>query len=179
VTRLIPLSMILAFSLAAVVPAQSQEGGGSKSEHRVGGGLHFWKALDALNDDLFSELEESGAAIVGSYQFVPEGLFRFEGYFEYFNKGFAGSTSAAIAPQVFVLVGKGFYGGAGVGFTYSSDIDGSISDAFYTGRFGFDVLVLPRFHLDFSLNYRVGAFDDLENVNVDTLTLGVIARFTL
>ena len=165
--------------LAASQGAWAQEERRSRSEHRIGGGIHFWEALSSLDDDLFSDLEENGAALVASYQYVPEGLFRFEGYLEYFEDGFGGSTSSAVAPQVFVLVGKGFYGGIGVGFTYSSDIDGDISDAFYTGRFGFDLLVLPRFHLDFSLNYRVGAFDDLDNVDADTLTLGVIARFTL
>jgi hypothetical protein len=65
---------------------------------------------------------------------------------------------------------------AGFGVTFSSGLDDSPSDPFYSGRLGFQLELLPGLLLDFNANYRTNAFEELGDFDVDTLTLGVIAR---
>ena len=57
------------------------------------------------------DIDENGASFLGSVQWVPDGLFKFEGNLEYFSKGFGGGDSEAWAPQAFALLGGGLYGG--------------------------------------------------------------------
>lgn len=152
---------------------------GGAAEHRLGGGIHYWRALDDFDDEGFDNLEESGVSYLASYQYVPRGLFRFEVDLEFFGDGFGGSESSAISPLGFVVLGKGLYAGLGVGVTYSDDFDGSFSDPFYAARLGFDVEVLPRLFIDIQANYQFDTFGELDSPDSDAITFGAIARFEL
>ncbi|MFN7940518.1 MAG: hypothetical protein U0X73_02895 [Thermoanaerobaculia bacterium] len=167
-----PILLTLAL-LAALGAAPAHAG-----DHRLGFGFHYWKTLDELKDDNFGGIKDKGTSQVLSYQYLPGGLLRFELDLEYFDKGFGGSTSAAWAPQAYVLVGRGFYGGVGIGATRSSGLPkDSWSDPWYAAKAGIDLLLLPAVHLDISANYRNNVFNELDNFDSDTITLSAIARF--
>lgn len=153
-------------ALALAVPAAA-------AEHRLGAGFNYWRAID----DLSSDIDDNGLALVFSYQYRPEGIFSIEGDLEYFESGFGGAQGAAYAPQVYVLVGSGLYAGVGVGITYSSDFDGNVSDPFYAARGGFEMALLPGVHLDLNANYRFDAWDELGAAGSDTIFLGAQVRF--
>ena len=146
------------------------------AEHRIGGGVHYWKTVDDLADDDF-DVDEDGLATVLSYQYVPGGLLRLEVDVEYFEKGFGGSTDAAYSPQVYLVLGSGWYAALGGGVIYSSDFEDDVSDPFYAARLGLDMELLPRLHLDLNANYRFDAWSELENADTDTVTLGAVVRF--
>ena len=117
-------------------------------EHRIGGGLHYWQSVNQLDDNFPDfEVQDDGFSEVVSYQYLA-GFLRFEAAAEYFDKGFQGSRDWAISPQVYVLAGRGIYGGLGVGVTYSDFAHGSWSDPFYIAKAGVDFLLLPKLHLD-------------------------------
>jgi hypothetical protein len=161
-------AVLMAASLGMATPAAA--------EQRIGGGIHYWTALDDIEvDDV--EIDDSGTSFLFSYQYVPAGLFKFEADVEYFTDGFGGGDSAAISPQAFVLLGSGLYGGLGIGVTYNEDLPGNNwSDPFYALRAGFDIVVLPRIHLDINANYLFNSFDDIDGADADSITLGAIAR---
>jgi hypothetical protein len=122
-------------------------------------------------------VDDSGNSLVFSYQYLPGGLVRLEGDLEYFADGYGGSTETAYAPQVYVLIGRGFYGGVGIGITNSDGFaDGSWSDPWYAARAGVDLLLLPKLHLDINANYRANAFADLDEAETDAITLGAALR---
>lgn len=162
---------LLSFAAVAVAPAQA-------GEHRLGFGFHYWKTVDELDDEGFDDIDDSGLSQVFSYQYLPNPVLRWEIDVEYFDDGFAGATEEAYSPQVFLLFGRGIYGGLGVGATYSSGLIDDWSDPFYAARAGIDLLLLPKIHLDINANYRFDAWSELEDVDTETLTLGAIARFS-
>ncbi len=146
------------------------------AEQRFGIGLHYWRTIDSLGD--LAGIEDDGASLILSYQYLLPGPFKLELDLEVFDDGFAGAPGTALAPQAFVLFGGFLYGGLGVGITYSDDLPDDFSDPFFMARVGLDFKPLPRLHLDLSANYR---FDDWEaaknlDVNTDTLTLGAVVR---
>ncbi len=151
----------------------------AKAEVRIGGGIHYWTALGDIEvDDV--DIDESGTSFLGSIQWVPGGLFKLEGNLEYFTDGFGGGDSDAWAPQAFVLVGSGLYGGLGIGVTYNDELKGeNWSDPFYTARVGLDIEVLPAIHLDVNANYLFNAFSEIDGADEDSITLGAIARIAL
>ena len=142
--------------------------------HRLGVGLHYWRAIDDLVEDDF-ELDESGLAGIVSYQYGS--FIRFEVDLEIFPDGFGGSTDTAVSPQVFVVVGSGIYGALGTGVTWSQDLEGDFSDPFWIARVGWDLDLLPKVILDLNLNYQFDAFSELDEVQSDAITAGVIVRF--
>jgi hypothetical protein len=145
-------------------------------EHRIGAGLHYWQSLDQLDDDFPDfEIHDDGVSGVFSYQYIA-GFIRFEGAAEYFDKGFQGSRDWAISPQVYVLAGRGFYGGVGIGVTYSDFANGSWSDPYYIAKAGVDFLLLPKLHLDINADYRFLKWEDLGDYDSDTITLGATVR---
>lgn len=162
-----------ALILALAIP------GLAAAEHRIGFGYHYWKTVDDLDD--FSDIEDDGYATVISYQYLPGGLIRFEFDLEYFPDGFAGSSEKAYSPQAYVMVGRFFYAGVGVGVTQSDGFaDGDEwSDPWYAARAGIDMLLLPKLHLDINANYRADAFKELEEADTDALTFGASLRLTL
>ncbi|MGB5983966.1 MAG: hypothetical protein WBG37_01580 [Desulfobacterales bacterium] len=97
---------------------------------------------------------------------------------EIFDKGYAGADESVWSPQAYFLIGKGLYGGVGVGINYS---DGDFAnDPFYALRAGIDLEILPSIFLDINANYRFEKwdFDRIEeDIATDTLTLGAILRY--
>src|SRR5262245_5011250 len=164
---LLPLCLFL-------LPARVEAG-----EHRFGAGVHYWKTVEDIADELPEfDIDEDGLTGVLSYQYVA-GFTRFELAAEYFEAGFQGSNDWAVAPQAYVLVGRGFYGGVGVGVTYSDFADGDWSDPYFIGKVGIDLLLLPKVHLDINADYRFAEWDQLGDADTDTVTLGATVRFTL
>ena len=166
------LTLAVAFIVALVSSSPAQA-----AEHRVGGGFMYWKTIDSIDSDFFGDIDDDGLSTVLSYQYRPDGLFSVEVDLEYFESGFGGAQEAAYSPQVYALVGKGFYAGLGVGFTYSDDFDGNYSDLFYAARGGFNMALLPGVHLDLNANYRFDAWDELGDAGSDTIFLGAQVRF--
>ncbi len=150
----------------------------AQAESRIGAGIHYWTALDDLDDEGV-DINEQGASFIASYQYVPAGLFKFEADLEYFTDGFGGGQAGSIAPQAFVLLGSTIYAGLGIGVLYNDDLEDEWSDPFYTARAGLDFEVLPRLHLDLNARYQFEAFNELEDVDGDAITLGLIARIAL
>jgi hypothetical protein len=146
------------------------------ADHRIGVGIHHWQTVDDLADEGFEDLDDEGTSGILSYQFQPEGIFSLELDLEYFADGFAGSTEEAYSPQAYLLVGHGFYAGAGIGVTHS---DGETSDPFYAARVGFDLTIIPRVSVDLNANYRFDDWDLIEEVETDTVTLGAVLRLRI
>ena len=171
-TQRITTVLIAALALVAIAaPA-------SAGEHRLGVGVHYWKNLDSISDDLPDfQVDDDGLTTVLSYQYVA-GLVRFELDAEYFESGFEGSTDWAVAPQAYVLIGRGLYGGIGVGTTYSNDFGSSFSDPYFIAKAGFDLLLLPKIHLDLNADYRFANWDEIDDYSTETITLGATVRFT-
>ena len=113
---------LVLLAVLALAPALGSEAV-ADTEYRLGGGVHYWRTLDDLEDEGFDEIDDSGLAYVLSWQAVPGGLFKFEVDLEYFQEGFGGSTSDAISPQAYLIVGSGFYAALGGGIIYSDDFE--------------------------------------------------------
>lgn len=156
----------------AAVPAAA-------GEHRLGLGAHYWQTVDELEDDNFSFADEDGFAWVGSYQFVPAGLFKLEFDLEYFPDGFGGAEESAWSPQIYVVVGSRIYVAVGTGVVYSDGYEDDVSDPFYAARAGFEFAILPRTSLDIHGNYRFNDWNEIEQADTDTITLGALLRVTL
>ena len=148
------LALALGAMLAAV-PAQA-------ASYTLGGGANFWRTLDGLPSSSDVEnIEDDGYSYVFSYQLRPRGIFTLQIDVEYYEDGYAGSVEEAFAPQVFLLVGRGFYAGVGAGVTISDGLEDSPSDAFYMGRIGWDIALLGPIELDLHATYRFESWDEL------------------
>ena len=157
--------------LAAGIAAPASAG-----EHRLGFGLHYWQSVEQLDDDFPDfDIQDDGVSEVLSYQYLA-GFIRFEVAAEYFDEGFQGSLDWAVSPQVYILAGRGIYGGLGVGATYSDFANGSWSDPYYIAKAGFDFLLLPKIHLDLNADYRFLEWEDLDDYDSDTITFGATVR---
>lgn len=161
-------ALVVAASLLLVSAASA-----GAAEHRFGVGELYWRSLDDLGA---ANLDDNGVAPFVTYQYVPAGIFKLEVDLEYYSKGFAGSSSAAYSPVVFLLAELGLYGGLGVGVTVSDGLSDNVSDPFYCARLGWDFQVLPRLHLDVNANYRADTFKELEGYDQDSITFGAAAR---
>lgn len=167
--------LVRVLAVAAVFGAVWSASPAAAGEHLIGAGLHYWQTVDDLVDG--AGLEDNGVSLIVSYQYAPNrGLLRFELDLEYFDAGFGGSAQAAYAPVAYVVVGTKLYVAAGIGVTFSSGLANDPSDPFYSGRLGYQFHLLPGLLLDLNANYRTNAFEELGNLDVDTFTLGVIAR---
>jgi hypothetical protein len=161
------LTGLAAFALAAV-PARA-------GEHRIGIGYHYFETVDRIHSP--SGVDDKGHSVVFSYQYLPGGLLRFEGDLERYADGYSGSTTTAWAPQAYVLLGRGVYGGVGVGITKSDFANGDTwSSPWYAAKVGLDLLLLPKIHLDINANYRNNAFNELGHASTDAVTLGASLR---
>jgi hypothetical protein len=171
--RKIPVLAVALLVLGALAVSPANAG-----EHRLGLGYHYFETLDDI--DSASEIDDSGNSLVFSYQYLPGGLLRFEADVEYYADGYGGSTEKAYAPQVYVLLGRGFYGGVGIGVTQSDGFASGDewSDPWYAAKVGVDLLLLPKIHLDINANYRADAFSELDEADTDAITLGASVRFS-
>ena len=151
-------------------------------EHRLGIGVEYWKTVDGLpSTGDFENVEDDGSSWLATYQYKPAGLFTFQLDAEIFPDGFGGSTQTAVAPQAFILVGSGLYGGVGVGVTLSNGLADDVSDPFFMGRIGFNFSLLGTLKLDVHATYRFDDWDGLEGIDTDTdtYTFGAAVRFRI
>lgn len=140
----------------------------SADPHRVGGGVHYWRAVT----DGVADFEASDLAIVISYQYATPALLKFGADLEIFT----GADETIFAPYVHALVGAGIYGGIGIGTAY---YDGDFSDVIFNLRAGLDLELIPSIHLDLNVNYPFDDFDQVSDFDVDNLTLALVARIEL
>ena len=103
----------------------------------------------------------------------------FELDLEYFDKGFGGATKEAYSPQAYVVVGRNWFVGVGVGTTYSDDFEDEITDPYYAAKAGFSLGLLPHLAVDLAANYRFDAWSELSDADTDTVFLGAMLRFNL
>jgi len=173
-----PRFRVLPFVLATLALPFGFAPAVNAGEHRLGFGVHYWQTVEEIADDLPDfDVDEDGLTGVLSYQYVV-GLTRFEVAAEYFEAGFQGANDWAVAPQVFILVGRGLYGGVGAGITYADFANGSWSDPYFIGKFGIDLLLLPKIHLDINADYRFAEWDEIYDYDTDTITMGATVRFS-
>ena len=167
---IIILMSALIFGLASSTRADWPE-----NRHRFGAGIHYWASLE---DIIIEEADDDGLAIMLSYQYQIIKFFTIEADLEFMGKGYAGAPKTVIAPQIYVLIGRGLYGGAGVGMSYT---DGNWANSpFFALRAGVDLEIIPSIYLDLNVNYRSeewGFSDFDENIQLKTITLGAMLRY--
>lgn len=146
-----------------------------KNRHRLGAGLHYWASIE---DIIIEEAADDGLAFMLSYQYQIAKLFTIETDLEFMGEGYAGAPSTVFAPQMYALIGRGLYGGLGIGINYS---DGNWADSpFFALRAGLDLEIVPSIFLDINVNYRSEKWDfgNLgEDIQLKTITLGAILRY--
>ena len=169
------LCAAVVFALACVVPAPAALAADSMGKHRLGIGVNYWKTIDEID---LANVDEDGLSWLGSYQYAPVGLFKFEADVGYFPD-LGGESESVWAPEAFVIVGGTIYAGAGIGIYYS---DGDWGDEpFYMLRAGLDFPILPFLFLDINANYRFNDWGSLSgsDLDTDTIRLGAVLRFAL
>lgn len=164
--RLLAIMLVLVMVLFS---AELQAG-----EHRIGGGVNYWIALDDIDED---DIDEQGFSYLVSYQHWWN-ILGLELDVELLPDRFG---EDAFAPQAYVLFGSTIYGGAGIGIV---NYDGDFADEpFFALRAGLNLELLPKVFVDISANYRFNDSADLENkdtdIDTDTIFLGAAVRFTL
>lgn len=145
------------------------------ANHRIGGGLHYWRATDDIDVE---GIDEDGWVYVLSYQYRPFPLVAAELDLEISDPGYGGADGRVYAPQAYVLVGLGLYAGLGVG-TYFHD--GEFDDLFYAARGGVSFpLLLPVVLLDLHVDYRFTEWKGIsalaDQVSTDVVTVGAQVR---
>lgn len=168
---LVALAASLSFAALATAPLAA-------GEHSIGIGANYFRTVDELQDN-FDEIEDDGLSTVASYQYRPQGLVAFELDLEYFDKGFGGATEAAYSPQAYVVLGRNWFVGVGVGTTYSDGFEDEISDPYYAAKAGFSIGLLPSLGVEIAANYRFDAWSELGDADTDTVFLGAMLRFRL
>jgi hypothetical protein len=143
-------------------------------EHRIGGGVNYWIAVDDIDEE---DIDEDGFSYLISYQHWWNFL-GLEVDMELLPDRF-GET--AYAPEAYVLFGSTIYGGAGIGIV---NYDGDFADEpFYALRVGLNLELLPSVFVDISANYRFNDSAELDNeatdIDTDTVFLGAAVRFAL
>ncbi len=169
------LRTLLAAVAVAALPATA-----FTAEHTLGGGVRYFETVDNLSIDDLGAIEDSGNSLILAYGINPAGILRYEFQLEYIEDGYAPETGEVISPQAFVLLGSTLYGGVGIGIDHLPDntLGDDTSDAYFIGRLGLDLLLLPRVHLDINANYQTDKFDKvLSGPSSDTLTLGALVHF--
>jgi len=166
----------MALVLVALVGVVSQAQ--AEVHHRIGGGVHYWTALDDIDAD---DVDEDGFAYLISYQLRPASLIKFGLDVEMLPEDFGGAEDPVYAPQAYVIIGGAIYAGLGIGGYYT---DGDFAeDPFYNLRAGLDFCLLPFIYLDINANYRFEEWDDIktvdEDISTDTVTLGAAVRLEL
>ena len=147
------------------------------AEHRLGVGAHYLTTVDDIEVE-GEEIDTSALAWSLTYQYRTAAIVGLELDIERFPADFGGATDVVYAPQAFLLIGAGIYGGIGIGGYYSDSEFGS--DPFYALKAGVDIEILPSVRLDINANYRFmewESINDLENeVDTDTVTVGAAVR---
>jgi hypothetical protein len=168
------LSYVL--TLAVVVFLSSWASEARAEGQSIGGGVHYWIALDDIDVD---DIDEDGVAWVISYQRQVSDLLTLELDVEILPDDFAGADGTVLAPQAYLLLGAAIYGGVGIGI-YHAD-DEFADDPFFVARAGIKLEILPDVMLDVSGNYRFTEWDDsvTADIDTDTVTIAATARLAL
>jgi hypothetical protein len=149
----------------------------AQAESQLGGGVHYWRAAEDVDVD---NIDEDGLSWLITYQADLNNVLTLELDLELFPDDFAGLDDSVLAPQAYLLVGRGLYAGVGIGTYYT---DGSFEESFYNLRLGLDIEILTTLSIDLNLNYQFMDWselnDELENVDTDTVTIGAAIRVTL
>ncbi len=162
--RLLLMSMILGLAMSA--------GNLQAGEHRIGGGVNYWVAVEDLGDS-----DDDGFSYLLSYQHWWDFL-GIEADIELLPDRFGETASAG---ELYLLLGSTIYGGAGVGWLRA---DGDFADEpFFAFKAGLNLEMLPSLYLDISANYRFNDSAQLEDddtdIDTDTVFLGAALRFAL
>jgi hypothetical protein len=147
---------------------------GAFHHHRIGAGLHYWVAVEKIDVE---NVDENGFSGIFSYQYQIAEFFRLEADLELFGEGYAAASQMVLSPQAYVLVGRGIYGGAGVGINYAG---GDFAKSpFFTARAGLDLEIMPSIFLDLNASYRFETWDferAEQEIDTDVVTAGAIVR---
>ena len=170
--RRIGIVLLLCSGVVAGLVSPVQAG-----NHRLGGGVHYWRTIDDINIDDF-QFDEDGLSFLGSYQYLFGEFFRIEGALEVFPDDFGAADDTVFAPQALLLLGAGIYGGLGIG---TFVVDGTVGeDPFYLLRVGINLEVVPNLWLDINANYQFTDFNSIKtidkDIDTDTVTLGAMLR---
>jgi opacity protein-like surface antigen len=164
---------VVAFSLAwlAAVPA-------ALAGHSIGLGANYWKTLQNVEVADVTDIDESALSWLASYQYIPEGIFKFEIDLEHYPK-LGADREAFWSPEIFALVGGTLYGGVGAGWYY--DGKAFVNSPFFMLRAGIDFAILPFLSLDINANYRFNNWDKnvTDDIDTDTVRLGATVRLSL
>ena len=165
---------VVAVGLAVLTAASAAQAG----SHRIGVGANYWKTLNDIDVEDFTNIDETGLSWLASYQYAPEGLFKLEIDLEYYPK-LGPEQKAFWSPEAFVLVGGTLYAGIGIGDYYNGDVFSN--NPFFMLRAGVDFAILPFLSLDINANYRFSNWDNdvADDVDTDTVRLGAALRFSL
>lgn len=142
---------------------------------QLGGGVHYVKTVGDIKDS--PEFDTNDFNLVAAAK-LGLGLVTCEGDVEWIPD-YGGSSESLWFPQVFVLVGGMIYGGAGIGIGY---LDGEWFDRpSYALRVGVHIPILP-ISVDVNADYRFmdsGAFEGIDNDDLDSVTFGAVVWFGL
>ena len=144
-------------------------------EHRFGLGANYWVSLDDIDVE---DADDDGFSYLASYQYWWMEYLGVELDMEILPDRFGESASA---PEIYILLGKTIYAGAGMGLVRT---DGSFADdPFYAFRAGLNFEFFSTMYLDISANYRFNDSVQLEgentDIDTDTVFLGAALRFAL
>jgi len=157
------LTVLILLLLICSIPALA--------DHRIGGGVNYWVALDDIHVD---DIEKDGLSYLASYQYRAT-LLGLQVDVEFLPDLFGEN---AIAPAAYLLVGEAIYGAAGIGIVHVED--GWAHDPFFALKAGLDLEVLPSIYLDISGSYRFNSQIDLGDavgeIDFDNVYLGAAVR---
>ena len=156
---------------AAMAAPPAPKAPAKASKFRLGLGANYFTAIKDLDGENF---DENGLSGLVTFQYVPNYFFKIEVDLELRPKGFNGSTESVWLPQTYLLLGNFIYAGAGIGMYYTDG--GFQSEPFFAFRGGIDIPLGPV-DLDINANYRFEGSLDTEDVNSDTVFLGVAIRY--
>jgi len=141
------------------------------ADHRIGGGVNYWVAIDDIHVD---DIDKNGLSYLASYQYRAT-LIGLQADVEFLPDLFGEN---AVAPAAYLLIGSAIYGAAGVGIV---NYDGEwADDPFFALKVGLDLEVLPSIYLDISGSFRFSSKYDLgdavDAIDTDTVFLGAAVR---
>jgi hypothetical protein len=148
--------------------------GFSETRHRLGVGAQYWTTVDSIDTE---NINDDGFSGIVSYQLIPTSMLKFEFDLEVAPDGIILPDTTAVAPEAYIIIGRGLYAGVGIGVWYADDE--FMDEPFFALRAGVDLEILPSVYLDINGNYRFNNWDYeeiKEDIDEDTITLGAIIR---
>ncbi|MBW7908062.1 MAG: hypothetical protein H3C50_03965 [Kiritimatiellae bacterium] len=145
-----------------------------RAESTLGLGLRGFRAVDSLPH----QFQRSGLGGYVNWRSQWTDLVSGQLELALYEDGFAGTTEEALAPQAFLLLGRGLYAGAGVGVLFA---DGDFADSpFLTLRAGYQVALAEWISLDLNVSYEFGEWKGVNvfdpSVESDTVAIGAGVR---